>query len=45
METYLDGKAKLAQAGVLDKMTKEEIEANLAPQAGEYVLTSRLELI
>jgi protein AroM len=32
----------LIQIGVLDGLTKEYIETNLFPEAGDYVLTSRL---
>ncbi|WP_019120373.1 AroM family protein [Brevibacillus massiliensis] len=42
IEKYLDGRAELVQSGVLDGLTKEWIEQNLAPESGDYVLTSRL---
>lgn len=42
IEKYLDNRAKLVQVGVLDGMTKSYIEQNLHPEAGDYVLTSRL---
>ncbi|MFB5674963.1 AroM family protein [Paenibacillus terreus] len=42
IEKYLDGRAELVQVGVLDGMTKEYIDEQLAPEAGDYVLTSRL---
>lgn len=42
LETHLAGRAELVQAGVLDGMTKQDIEAHLAPGPGEYVLTSRM---
>ncbi|MFE5319006.1 AroM family protein [Paenibacillus sp. NPDC056579] len=42
IEKYLDNRAELVQIGVLDGMTKSYIEQNLHPDAGDYVLTSRL---
>lgn len=42
IERYLEGRAELVQVGVLDGFSKEYIETNLAPEPGEYVLTSRL---
>lgn len=42
IERYLGGAATLVQVGVLDGMTKAYIEENLQPEAGDYVLTSRL---
>ncbi|KIL42542.1 AroM protein [Gordoniibacillus kamchatkensis] len=42
IERYLEGRAELVQAGVLDGLTKAYIAANLAPEPGDYVLTSRL---
>jgi protein AroM len=42
IEKYLGGRAELVQVGVLDGMTKEDIEQNLYPDANDYVLTSRL---
>ncbi|ULL14566.1 AroM protein [Paenibacillus sp. H1-7] len=42
IEKYLDNRAELVQVGVLDGMTKSYIEQNLHPEAGDYVLTSRL---
>lgn len=42
LEQYLSEHAELIQIGVLDGLTKEYIETNLYPEAGDYVLTSRL---
>ncbi len=42
VEKYLAGRAELVQAGVLDGMTKQEVEERLSPGPGEYVLTSRM---
>ncbi|WP_180954328.1 AroM family protein [Bacillus sp. M6-12] len=42
IEKFVDGRAELVQAGVLDGMTKEYIEQKLFPEADDYVLTSRL---
>jgi len=42
LERYLEGRAELVQVGVLDGFSKAHIEANLAPEPGDYVLTSRL---
>lgn len=42
IEKYLDNRAELVQVGVLDGMTKSYIEQHLHPEAGDYVLTSRL---
>ncbi|MED1949844.1 AroM family protein [Brevibacillus centrosporus] len=42
IETYLDGRAELVQAGVLDGMALNDIQDKLSPGPGEYVLTSRL---
>ncbi|MET3292809.1 AroM protein [Brevibacillus fluminis] len=42
VEKYLEGRAELVQAGVLDGMALAEINANLSPGPGDYVLTSRL---
>lgn len=42
IEKYLDDRAELVQVGVLDGMTQSYIEQNLHPEAGDYVLTSRL---
>lgn len=42
VEAYLGGRADLVQSGALDGLTKSYIEQNLRPEAGEYVLTSRL---
>ncbi|WP_282936784.1 AroM family protein [Paenibacillus sp. RC67] len=42
IEKYLEHRAELVQVGVLDGMSKEDIEQNLHPEAGDYVLTSRL---
>ncbi|MNW26863.1 hypothetical protein D3C74_36450 [compost metagenome] len=41
IEKYLEGRAELVQCGVLDELTPAQI-AELAPEPGEYVLTSRL---
>ncbi len=42
IEKFLDGRAELVQVGVLDGMTKEQIEQHLYPESDDYVLTSRL---
>jgi protein AroM len=42
LEQYLSEHAELIQIGVLDGLTKAYIETNLYPEAGDYVLTSRL---
>ncbi|UUZ81357.1 AroM family protein [Paenibacillus sp. P26] len=42
IEKYLVDRAELIQVGVLDGFTKEYIEANLYPEEGDYILTSRL---
>ncbi|USG68532.1 AroM family protein [Brevibacillus ruminantium] len=42
VETHLAGRAELLQAGVLDGMTKQEVDEQLSPGPGEYVLTSRM---
>lgn len=42
IEKYLDGRAELVQVGVLDGMSKEDIEQYLSPEKDDYVLTSRL---
>jgi len=42
VEKHLEGRGKLLQMGVLDGLTKAYIEENLAPEPGDYVLTSRL---
>ncbi|MEN1990198.1 AroM family protein [Paenibacillus hubeiensis] len=41
IEKYLEGRAELVQSGVLDGLTAKQI-AELAPEPGDYVLTSRL---
>lgn len=42
IEKYLEHRAQLVQVGVLDGWSKEEVELKLHPDAGDYVLTSRL---
>ncbi|WNS46827.1 AroM family protein [Paenibacillus sp. MMS20-IR301] len=42
IEQYLDGKAELVQAGVLDGFTAAEIIERFSPGTGEYVLTTRM---
>jgi protein AroM len=42
VQKYLEGRAELIQVGVLDGFSKKYVEANLAPEAGDYVLTSRM---
>ena len=42
LEEHLGGKAELVQVGVLDGLTKEQIGERFSPEAGDYVLTSRL---
>lgn len=42
VEKYLENRAELVQAGALDGMSKMQIEAELAPMPGDYVLTSKL---
>ncbi|SEB25845.1 AroM family protein [Paenibacillus sp. 276b] len=42
LEKYLEGRAELLQVGVLDGLSATQIAA-LAPESGEYVLTSRLQ--
>lgn len=42
IEKIMDGRATIVQAGALDGLTKQEIEEQLAPVEGEYILTTRL---
>lgn len=42
IEKQLDGRAGLVQAGVLDGYTAEQVRELFSPQAGEYVLTTRM---
>ncbi|ASA23063.1 AroM family protein [Paenibacillus donghaensis] len=42
IEKYLEGRARLVQAGVLDGLTAEQIHERYAPGDGEYVLTSKM---
>ncbi|WP_151734391.1 AroM family protein [Paenibacillus tengchongensis] len=42
LEHCLGGRAELVQAGVLDGFTAPEVQERFAPQAGEYVLTTRM---
>ncbi|MBT2290740.1 AroM family protein [Paenibacillus albidus] len=42
LEKYLEGRARLVQAGVLDGLTHAEISDAFGPGDGEYVLTSRM---
>ncbi|MCZ8515118.1 AroM family protein [Paenibacillus filicis] len=42
VEKYLEDRAELVQAGVLDGLSKAYIEEHLYPVEGDYVLTSRL---
>lgn len=42
IEKYLEGRAGLVQAGVLDGYTAAEVRELYSPQAGEYVLTTRM---
>lgn len=42
LEKHLGNRVELIQAGVLDGMTKAEIDRSLYPETGDYVLTSRL---
>ncbi|AIQ48284.1 AroM protein [Paenibacillus sp. FSL R7-0273] len=42
IEQYLKGQAELVQAGVLDGYTAEQVGKLFSPQAGEYVLTTRM---
>lgn len=42
LEKCLEGRAGLVQAGVLDGYTAEQVYELFSPQAGEYVLTTRM---
>lgn len=42
MKANLGAEIELVQMGVLDRMEKEQIEAELGPVKGDYVLTSKL---
>lgn len=42
IEKYLEGKAELVQAGVLDGLTAAEVKERYSPGPGEYVLTTRM---
>ncbi|MCM3032270.1 AroM family protein [Niallia taxi] len=42
IQKHIKETAELVQVGVLDGLTKEQIEADFYPEKGEYVLTSRL---
>ncbi|KAF9115474.1 AroM family protein [Paenibacillus cellulositrophicus] len=42
LEEHLPSGVDIVQAGVLDGMTKEEIDAKLKPEEGDHTLTSRL---
>ncbi|WP_260509890.1 AroM family protein [Paenibacillus typhae] len=42
IEKQLDRRAGLVQAGVLDGYTAEQVRELFSPQAGEYVLTTRM---
>jgi len=42
IQKHIKETAELVQVGVLDGLTREQIEAGLYPEKGEYILTSRL---
>lgn len=42
LKRYIGAKAELVQVGVLDGMTKEEIDSSLKPGSNEYTLITRL---
>ncbi|MFS0837447.1 AroM family protein [Paenibacillus sp. 1P03SA] len=42
VERCLEGRAELVQGGALDGLSKADIERELCPEEGQYVLTSRL---
>jgi protein AroM len=42
LEKYIGGKAQIIQVGVLDGLTKAEIDAAFSPGQDDCILTSRL---